>query len=61
VSHELNAIIVAPPIVSIALKVLIWLVLGVVRVVSPQRPLPTRVVLVVGNITGHAGTMSNTT
>ena len=46
---------------SIALKILlICFVLGVVRVVYPQRPLVARVVLVVGIIAGLAGTISNT-
>jgi len=62
VSRELNPIIgVVPPVVSIALKILlICFVLGVVRVVYPQRPLLARVVLVGGIIAGLAGTISNT-
>ena len=62
VSRELNPIIgVAPPVVSIALKVaLIFFVLTVVRVIGPRRPLLARVVLVVGIVAGVVGAISNT-
>ncbi len=62
VSRELNPIIgVVPPVVSIALKVvLICFVLAVVRVIGPQRPLLARVVLIVGIVAGVVGTISNT-
>jgi len=62
VSRELNPIIgVAPPAVSIVLKVaLILFVLAVVRVVGPRRPVLARVVLVVGIVAGVVGAISNT-
>lgn len=62
VSRELNPIIgAAPPIVAIALKVvLVCFVLAVVRVIGPQRPPLARVVLVVGIVAGITGTVSNT-
>ena len=62
VSRELNPIIgVAPPVVSIALKVaLIFFVLAVVRVIGPRRPVLARTVLVVGIVAGVVGTISNT-
>ncbi len=62
VSRELNPIIgAAPPVVAIALKVILVLfVLAVVRVIHLQRPLLARIVLVVGIGAGIVGTISNT-
>jgi hypothetical protein len=62
VARELNPIIgVVPPVVSIALKVvLICFVLAVVQVIRPQRPLLARAVLFVGIVAGLVGTISNT-
>ena len=62
VSRELNPIIgAAPPVVSVALKVvLVCFVLAVVQVIRPERPLLARLVLVVGVVAGLVGTISNT-
>jgi hypothetical protein len=62
VRRELNPIIgVAPPVVSVVLKVaLVCFVLAVVQVIRPKRPLLARLVLVVGVVAGLVGTISNT-